>query len=169
MRRNSSFGAWSATTMPEIGTRGNLVVKGTGATGPSAVGTGTTSGLAARNFNLRNALQKAQAATGADEKERALVLALSQRYLENPPADRAPLDRAYADAMRTVARTYPDDLDIQTLYAEAVMDTMPWSYYEPDGSPSGRVPSDTTVAYLCRGMTCSAPVKTLEALLALSV
>jgi uncharacterized protein YyaL (SSP411 family) len=29
-------------------------------------------------------------------------------------------------------------------------------------------PSATTVAYICRGMTCSAPVKTLEALLSLS-
>jgi tetratricopeptide (TPR) repeat protein len=45
------------------------------------------------------------------------------------------LDLAYADAMRAVARDYPDDLDIQTLFAEAVMDTMPWAYYEKDGSP----------------------------------
>jgi tetratricopeptide (TPR) repeat protein len=82
-----------------------------------------------------SALQRARAASGASERERALIEALSRRYAENPPPDRAPLDRAYADAMRAVARAYPDDVDVQTLYAEAVMDTMPWNYYQADGSP----------------------------------
>jgi tetratricopeptide (TPR) repeat protein len=81
------------------------------------------------------ALQKARGARGASERERALIAALAQRYAENPPADRSPLDRAYAAAMREVARSHPDDLDIQTLYAEAVMDTMPWNYHAADGSP----------------------------------
>jgi tetratricopeptide (TPR) repeat protein len=31
--------------------------------------------------------------------------------------------------MREVAREFPDDLDVQTLFAEALMDTMPWDYY----------------------------------------
>ena len=35
--------------------------------------------------------------------------------------------------MRAVAERYPDDLDVQTLFAEALMDTMPWDYYvDPD-------------------------------------
>lgn len=83
-----------------------------------------------------NALQKARAvASGASPKEQALIEALSQRYAESPPADRAPLDRAYADAMREVARRHPEDDDVQTLFAESVMDTMPWNYYAADGSP----------------------------------
>lgn len=80
------------------------------------------------------ALRKAQAATGASEKERALIAALATRYTEAPPADRSDLDRSYAAAMRAVASAYPDDLDIQTLYAESVMDTMPWAYYQADGA-----------------------------------
>ena len=32
-------------------------------------------------------------------------------------------------------RTYPDDPDIQTLYADAEMNTMPWDYWQKDGTP----------------------------------
>src|SRR5262249_48573401 len=49
--------------------------------------------------------------------------------------DRAKLDHAYADAMRQVWKQHPDDLDAATLFAEALMDTMPWSYWEADGKP----------------------------------
>jgi tetratricopeptide (TPR) repeat protein len=82
------------------------------------------------------ALQKAQAlADGATPKEQALIRALGKRYAAKPMKDRAPLDRAFAAAMRTVARAYPDDLDIQTMWAEAVMDTMPWNYYTKAHQP----------------------------------
>src|SRR6185503_12125186 len=36
---------------------------------------------------------------------------------------------------REVAKKYPDDLDAQTLYAEAIMDTSPWNYWAPDKTP----------------------------------
>ena len=82
------------------------------------------------------ALRKAQAAAKyANEKERAVIDALSKRYVQNPPEDRSALDKAYAEAMRAVHAKYPDDLDIATLYAESVMDTMPWDYYTKDGKP----------------------------------
>jgi tetratricopeptide (TPR) repeat protein len=71
----------------------------------------------------------------ASEKERALIEALALRYSRNTSADRVPLDRAYADAMRRVAERYPNDADINVLYASSVMDTMPWSYWNRDGSP----------------------------------
>ena len=45
------------------------------------------------------------------------------------------LDRAYAAAMGRVATAYPDDPDVLTLYADAVMNTMPWDYWQKDGSP----------------------------------
>jgi tetratricopeptide (TPR) repeat protein len=82
------------------------------------------------------ALQKAIALRGkASPKEQAYIDALAKRYVENPPKDRAPLDQAYAEAMREVAKQYPDDLDAQTLYAEALMDTSPWNYWQPDLTP----------------------------------
>ena len=91
MRRNSSFGAWSATTMPEIGVRGNLVVKGTGTTGrSSAVGTGTTNGLAARNFNARNVFQKARRTLHMTRAQQREVLVSSPLLMSSPRRPRLP-------------------------------------------------------------------------------
>jgi hypothetical protein len=45
------------------------------------------------------------------------------------------LDRAYADAMTKLMNKYPDDTDALTLYADAMMNTMPWDYWTPDGHP----------------------------------
>ncbi len=78
------------------------------------------------------ALELAAEATPA---ERAYIEALSERYGEPWLEDRAPRDQAYARAMRRVARSYPDDLDAATLFAEALMDTTPWDYWLEDGSP----------------------------------
>jgi len=72
---------------------------------------------------------------GAGERERALIEALAARYAETPPEDRSGLDRAYADAMREVARRFPGDIDAAVLFAEALMDTMPWDYWQEDGAP----------------------------------
>ena len=71
----------------------------------------------------------------ADDKERALIEALQTRYAATPPPDRSSLDRAYAEAMRSVASRFPDDLQVQTLFAEAMMDTMPWAYWTEDAQP----------------------------------
>ena len=70
-----------------------------------------------------------------DARTRALVGALGRRYVADPPADRSALDRNYADAMRDVAFRYPDDATVQALFAEALMDTMPWDYWNADGTP----------------------------------
>ena len=37
-------------------------------------------------------------------------------------------------------RRSPDDPDVQTLYADAVMNTMPWDYWQKDGSAEARRP-----------------------------
>ena len=82
------------------------------------------------------ALQKALAlAPNATENERAYIAALSTRYVTKPVKDRKQLDTQYADAMREVARRYPDDLDAAALFAEALMDVTPWDYWEKDGRP----------------------------------
>jgi tetratricopeptide (TPR) repeat protein len=79
-------------------------------------------------------------ATSAPEAERAWVDALSPRYADVPPADRARLDSAYAMAMRALADRYPQDVDAQALAAEALMDLSPWHYWEADGSPRAATP-----------------------------
>ncbi len=67
--------------------------------------------------------------------ERALIDALSARYSNDPAADRATLDRAYADAMAKVAASYPQHAGANTLYADALMNASPWNYWTPDGQP----------------------------------
>ena len=57
----------------------------------------------------------------ASEKERALIEAMAVRYVEKFDAGkRVEQDRAYRDAMEKVAARYPDDLEIATLYADAL-------------------------------------------------
>ncbi len=71
-------------------------------------------------------------------RERALIAALASRYSGDNKADRKALDRNYADAMKRVATQFPNDPDIATLYAEAVMDVQPWDYWQPGGhAPKG--------------------------------
>lgn len=71
----------------------------------------------------------------ASEREQALIDALATRYAEQPPADRAHLDQAYADAMASVAANYPQDQEVAVLYGESLLDLRPWDYWEDDGSP----------------------------------
>ncbi|RTL15030.1 MAG: hypothetical protein EKK52_21650 [Burkholderiales bacterium] len=72
-------------------------------------------------------------------RERALIDALQARYAAEPPKDRAPLDAAYADAMKAAAAAFPAEDLLQVLAAEAAMDTQPWDYWEAGGArPKGR-------------------------------
>jgi tetratricopeptide (TPR) repeat protein len=73
-----------------------------------------------------------QNAERASPVERDLIEALSHRYADPPPPDRAPLDQAYADAMRTVWQKYPNDLDVGAFFAEAMMDLRPWNQWLED-------------------------------------
>lgn len=68
--------------------------------------------------------------------ERALIEALSHRYANPQPEDRAPLDQAYADAMRDVWKKYPKDPDVGVFFAEAMMDLRPWNQWTPEGQPN---------------------------------
>jgi tetratricopeptide (TPR) repeat protein len=89
-----------------------------------------------RNARALEAVAKAKAIAPATEVERALIDALAVRYTADPPANRAKLDEAYADAMREVHKRFPADDDVATLYAEAMMDLRPWKFWNPDGTPA---------------------------------
>ncbi|RJG11584.1 hypothetical protein D3872_18950 [Massilia cavernae] len=85
------------------------------------------------------AANAARLAAGASPAEQALIKAASLRYAATAPADRAPLDKAYADAMAEAARAWPNNDTIQVLYAESLMDLSPWDYWEAAGAkPKGR-------------------------------
>jgi tetratricopeptide (TPR) repeat protein len=82
-------------------------------------------------------LQLAQQSAGkASLVEQALIEALGHRYTNPQPEDRKPLDQAYADAMREVWKTYPNDQDVGALFAEAMMDLRPWDQWTLEGQPN---------------------------------
>src|SRR6185312_9160438 len=86
------------------------------------------------------AARAASLAATARPVDRALIQALQLRYADPAPQDRAPLDRAYAEAMARVVAQFPEDDDAATLYAEALMDLSPWAYWEKDGTPARFTP-----------------------------
>jgi tetratricopeptide (TPR) repeat protein len=64
-----------------------------------------------------------------------LIDAVAKRYANPQPEDRSGLDRAYADAMREVWKTFPGDPDVGAFFAEAMMDLRPWNQWTPEGEP----------------------------------
>src|SRR6185295_8418592 len=83
-----------------------------------------------------DALQEAQKRrASASPVEQALIDALATRYAWPPPADRQPLEEAYARAMAGVFARFPQDADVATLYAESLMDVRPWDQWTKDGQP----------------------------------
>ena len=80
------------------------------------------------------ALSQAEALKAAvSPRERAYIDALAQRYNGNPDTPREPLDLAWAAAMGELAGQYPEDMTAAAIYAEALMNTMPWNYWSDDG------------------------------------
>jgi tetratricopeptide (TPR) repeat protein len=78
-------------------------------------------------------------AGAATPVEQALIATLDERYPNAQPLDpqnAVPILTAHATAMRAVARRYPDDLDLQTLYAESMMDVHAWKLWSADGTPA---------------------------------
>ncbi|HVJ81307.1 MAG TPA: tetratricopeptide repeat protein [Planctomycetia bacterium] len=79
-------------------------------------------------------------AGGGTPCEQALIGALAARYADPQPEDRAPLDKAFADAMRKVRAQFPADADVAALAAESVMDLRPWDLWTADGKPQPETP-----------------------------
>jgi tetratricopeptide (TPR) repeat protein len=67
--------------------------------------------------------------------EKALIEALAARYDGPQPGDRKLLDEDYANAMAKVAKRFPRDADVATLYAESLMDVRPWDQWTRTGEP----------------------------------
>ena len=84
--------------------------------------------------NYQRAYQASQKAlllaSNCTEKEKALIQALTYRYIPEAPKDRSHLDSAYSGAMKRVYTTYSNDPDVSALYAESLMDMHPWDMYE---------------------------------------
>ncbi len=112
------------------------------------------------NYNVPMLPDRAQAAWDALTRarelasrdtpiEQALIAALANRYKGPEPLEpsaQQPFNEAYARAMREVAHEFPNDLDAQVLFAEALMDVDPWKLWTLDGKPAPQ--TEETVATL---------------------
>ncbi len=82
------------------------------------------------------AIQKAvDASSHASPAEQAYIQAMALRFPADSKADRKRAAEAYHDAMREVAKKFPDDLDAATLFAESGMNLHPWGLWHRDGTP----------------------------------
>jgi tetratricopeptide (TPR) repeat protein len=73
---------------------------------------------------------------GGSPVEAALAEALTTRYSMDPAADPNVLNRSYRAAMADVHRRFPDDPEVATMYADAVMNLRPWELWSLDGTPA---------------------------------
>ncbi len=67
-----------------------------------------------------------------------LVEALALRHSAELGAERAALDRAYAEAMRRLHERHFQEIEVKVLLADALMNLTPWNYWEEEGrKPKG--------------------------------
>ncbi|GGJ42387.1 tetratricopeptide repeat protein [Neoroseomonas lacus] len=63
--------------------------------------------------------------------ERALIEALPSRYPQRVPIDdQRPWNDAFADAMRIAHRAHVGDLDLRTIFVEAILNRTPWRMWD---------------------------------------
>ena len=72
---------------------------------------------------------------GGSPVEAALADALAMRYSRDVNADPNVLNAQYREAMRQAYARYPDDPEVGTIYADAVMNLRPWQLWKKDGTP----------------------------------
>ena len=112
--------------------------------------------------DLRQSLATAHAATGAaltlapnaSAVEQALIGTLPLRYPSNDPDAVTPIwNDDYATAMRSVYAAHRDDLDVATLFAEAIMNRTPWELWDiATGKPADGADTMEAIRVLERAM-----------------
>ena len=113
---------------------------------------------------LKEAVAQARLATqialvhldGTTPVEQALIHAIQQRYQAEQASSVDELftwNDAYAASMRDVYRSFPDDPDVVTLFAEALIDRTPWQLWDlKTGQPAAGADTLETVAVLERAL-----------------
>lgn len=89
-----------------------------------------------RYKRAHDAAQKAaDLSADASASEQAYIHAMEKRFPADANSDLQKAAEDYRDAMRDVAKRFPDDLDAATLFAEACMNLHPWGLWHQDGTP----------------------------------
>jgi tetratricopeptide (TPR) repeat protein len=85
-----------------------------------------------------DAMQEALKHAGkASPIEQAMIEALKSRYPQREPIeDMLPWNKAYTNTMRTLLEAHPDDMDVRSVFVEAIMNETPWRMWDlPTGQP----------------------------------
>lgn len=93
--------------------------------------------LADINQAIDNAVKYA-AKAGPGEK--ALIHAMTQRFPRQEVKDMTAYYEAYAGALKEAHEQFPADMDIATIYADALMNLHPWDLWLKDGTPQPWTP-----------------------------
>ncbi|MBO9657457.1 MAG: hypothetical protein J7527_01395 [Chitinophagaceae bacterium] len=85
--------------------------------------------------DINAAINKAvEYSTNISGNEKALVNALSKRFPKEEVKDMSPYYEQYATAMKQAHEDFPNDAEISTLYADALMNMHPWDLWLKDGT-----------------------------------
>ena len=84
---------------------------------------------------LSTTQKAADLSADASDVEKALIAAMKVRYTSDTTKTRESLNQDYVDAMKAAAEKFPDNKDVLTLYADAMMLQHPWDLWNVDGSP----------------------------------
>lgn len=78
--------------------------------------------------------ERVLASTQLNARERALAVALDQRYAASPPSDdaRAVHGVSYAEALAALSDAHADDDVLMVLAGQAAMEVRPWDYWQAD-------------------------------------
>ncbi|MBC9034754.1 hypothetical protein IAG41_20380 [Sphingomonas sp. JC676] len=105
-----------------------------------------------------DAIHRAQALSAkASPADQAMIAALAKRFdgaKGLDPSNGGPSLLAFANGMREAARRFPDDLDLQVLFAESMMNLNPWKLWNADGSPA---PGTLEIVSTLEGVLARAP------------
>jgi hypothetical protein len=72
--------------------------------------------------------------------ERNLIKAMLVRYSADTTQSREKLNQDYVDAMKKLSEQYSGNVDVVTLYADALMLQHPWDMWNNDGTPKAWTP-----------------------------
>ena len=90
-----------------------------------------------RRLQARQAADRAlQLMDDCSPLEKGLIRALDTRYSSDMESSIEALNARYAEAMRSVAGQFDGNPEALTLLADALMNTMPWNYWDMENNPN---------------------------------
>lgn len=96
--------------------------------------------------DINEAIGKAvKYSAGTTPKEKALIHTMAVRFPRKEVEDIAPYYQAYAQALKEAHLQFPEDMDIASIYADALMNLHPWDLWLKDGTPQPWTPEILTV------------------------